>query len=358
MKRNLFKMRARASRGKKIIWIDLDNSPHVLFFKPIVEILNQQGYVTLLTARDCFQVRELAALHGICCKLIGSHYGRNKLLKIVGLLIRTLQLLPTAWRHGPTLALSHGSRAQILAAAILRIPSALMLDYEYVARLPFIKPDWVVAPEHASSHLLQNFARRIIKYPGIKEEVYSANFEPQDRILTGLGIKSSDLVVTVRPPATEAHYHHEHSARLFTAAVDFISRRADTRIILLPRNARQMEWARKKWSEECRRGRVIIPEFVVNGSNLIWHSDLVISGGGTMNREAAALGVPAYSVFCGTQGGVDQYLMQTGRLVLLQSEAEIRTKLVLAHRPRPACPDPVRADGLNCIVGAIKDLIE
>jgi predicted glycosyltransferase len=321
-------------------------------------MLSQRGYEIILTARDCFQVRELAALYGTRCKLLGSHYGRNKLLKVVGLLIRALQLLPAARRQKPALALSHGSRAQVLAAGLLRIPSAVILDYEHVARLPFIRPDWVLAPEHISNYLLMKYAHRVIKYPGIKEEVYASDFEPEDRILSKLGIDQGDLVVTVRPPATEAHYHHAQSATLFAASMDFISRRPDTRIILLPRNEKQRDWVKKKWPKEFKHGKIIMPEFVPNGSNLIWHSDLVISGGGTMSREAAVLGIPAYSVFCGVLGGVDQYLMQSGRLVMLQSVAEIRAKLVLARRLRHPHPEPARADGLKCIVNTIAALAQ
>ena len=93
-----------------------------------------------------------------------------------------------------------------------------------------------------------------------------------------------------------------------------------------------------------------IPEQVVDGLNLIWHSDFVISGGGTMNREAAALGVPVYSIFRSKIGAVDQYLSSMGRLVLLESAEDLRTKILLVRRNRPAKPQNGHAAALSSIV--------
>jgi hypothetical protein len=141
-----------------------------------------------------------------------------------------------------------------------------------------------------------------------------------------------ELLVTVRPPATEAHYHNPESDRLLKAALIFLTAQHDVRVVLLPRNDRQSAALRKEWGEQIAKGKIVIPAQVMDGLNLIWHSDLVISGGGTMNREAAALGVPVYSIFRGKMGAVDRYLAGAGRLVFVEHVEDIYTKIVLKRR--------------------------
>src|SRR3989442_14979658 len=147
----------------------------------------------------------------------------------------------------------------------------------------------------------------------------SAQLRPDPSVKDQLGLDGRDLVVTVRPPATEAHYHKPEAEVLLDAALGLLTHRPDVRVILLPRNEKQAQTLRKQWGKWIANRKIVIPEHVVDGLNLIWFSDLIISGGGTMNREAAALGVPVYSIFRGKIGAVDHYLSMRGRLVLLES---------------------------------------
>lgn len=342
----------------KKIWIDLDNSPHVPFFKPIIEELNKRGYQVMLTARDCFQVCSLADLFNLHYKRIGRHYGKNKVLKVAGLFIRSLQMAPIALRQKPDLALSHGSRAQMLLASVAGIPWVVICDYEHVKLLPFIHATKLIVPEVIPEEVLKNHGRVVRKYPGIKEDVYVPNFKPDFRILSGLGIPGEALVVTIRPPATEAHYHNPESEKLFEAVIDFLGHNPNLRMVLLPRNKKQVILIRQMWPQWCNNGKIIIPEQVVNGLNLIWYSDLVVSGGGTMNREAAALGVPVYSIFRGKIGAVDKYLAETGRLTLLESVEDVRTKIILAPRHRPAKPEHTNRAALDRIIDEIVSVLE
>src|SRR5213594_2434557 len=123
--------RCPAARAKGKIWIDLDNSPHVPFFAPIIEELQKRNYSIMVTARDCFQVRELADLFQLNHKLIGRHSGKSKIHKVAGLCLRALQLIPTVLKEKPDLAVSHCSRSQLIASVCLRIPSLQMGDYEF-----------------------------------------------------------------------------------------------------------------------------------------------------------------------------------------------------------------------------------
>ena len=320
---------------QKTIWIDLDNSPHVPFFKPIIEELNKRGYHVALSARNCFQVCGLAELYGLRYKRIGRHYGKNKILKVIGTVIRSLQLLPTAVKERPALAVSHGSRSQLISAKLMGIPVVMISDYEYAQELGFIVPDWVIGPEVIPDSLIGSDKSRIFRYPGLKEDVYAPSFKPDPNILNELGLSGEDLVVTIRPPATEAHYHNPESEKLFIAVVEFLVQKPDVRIVMLPRNeTKQTAWIKKMWGELCETGKIIIPDHALNGLNLIWYSDFVVSGGGTMNREAAALGVPVYSIFRGKIGAIDQFLSNKGRLTLLESVEDVRTKMRAVSREK------------------------
>jgi hypothetical protein len=341
---------------KKKIWIDLDNSPHVPFFKPIIDELSKSGFTTILTARDCFQVCGLADLAKLNYNRIGRHYGKNLILKGLGLLIRSFQLLPIALHEKPDIAISHGSRSQILISSMLNIPSVLIADYEHAQKV--VKPTYIFAPEMIPDSAVKGFTKSFYKYPGIKEDVYVPDFTPDPSILDEFGINEEDLLITIRPPATEAHYHNPDSELLFEATVDFLGQQNNTRMVILPRNEiKQTAWVKHNWSGLYDTGKIIIPEHVIDGLNLIWHSDLVISGGGTMNREAAALGVPVYSIFRGKIGAVDRYLSENGRLVLLETVEDVRTKIVLTKRIRSDTHENTNRQALHTIIEHIKTVL-
>ena len=199
---------------------------------------------------------------------------------------------------------------------------------------------------------------RVMKYPGIKEDVYIPRFKPDPAITAYLGLSRDDLVVTLRPPANEAHYHNPESDVLLEAVLNRLSVRPHTKVVLLPRNQKQEAAIRKTWPALFASGSIIVPDHAVDGLNLIWYSDLVISGGGTMNREAAALGVPVYSIFRGEVGAVDRYLAAAGRLVMVKSEEDVRTKILLQHRHRPAEPEKADSGALKKIVDNVVSVIE
>jgi len=346
----------RREQRVKRIWIDLDNSPHVPFFRPIVEELRARGYSVLLTARDAFQVTELTRLHDMPCMTVGRHFGKNKLMKALGLLIRTAQLLPLTFRHRPDLAVSHGSRAQTMAAKLMRIPSVVIADYEHVKHVN--RATFMIVPEIIPTETAGRHADRVLKYPGIKEDVYASTFTPDPSLVGELGLSAEEVVVTVRPPATEAHYHNPESEALFDAVIDLLAGNSRTRIVLLPRNDKQATEIARRWPHWLESGKMIIPRRAVDGLNLVWHSDLVISGGGTMNREAAALGVPVYSIFRGRIGAVDRYLAQQGRLSLLETTDDVRTRISLEKRPRPQCMAAVDHSALSTIVDQIVTILD
>jgi len=346
-----------SEKANKKIWIDLENSPHVLFFNPIIKELEKRGYQVIVTARDYAQVFGLADLFHLKYKKIGRHFGKNNFLKVVGLLIRALQFIPILLKEKPDLALSHGSRSQLVIAVISRLPSITATDYEHGQWLPFMRPTLLIVPEVMSEKVIKKHAKAISKYSGIKEDVYVQNLVPDSTILKYLGIDDEKVVATIRPPATIAHYHNPKADELFEEVIDHIGSSPNTRIIIVPRTNEQSVKIRKKWPKFFESGKITIPEQVVDGLNLIWHSDLVLSGGGTMIREAAALNVPAYSFFRGTIGDIDKYLSETGRLSLLSSVEDVRTKIVLEKRHRPDRLEHEERPALKGIVDMVETML-
>jgi hypothetical protein len=326
---------AKAAFGSKPkIWIDLDNTPHVPFFEPILEELKARGFDVLVTARDAFQVCDLADKKGLRYVKVGRHHGKNPVMKAFGLAYRAMQLAPAVLKERPVLGVSHGSRSQLLLNNWLGTPTILIEDYEYCQFPPMMRPTWIMAPDVIPDEMLPCKRENVRKYSGIKEDVYAWRLAPDPNFLTRLGIPDSALVITVRPPATEAHYHNPEAERLFDRFMERAYNTPNARVILLPRNKKQGEAIRSSSSHWFENEKTVIPKEAVDGLNLIWHSDLVVSGGGTMNREAAALDVPVYSIFRGAIGAVDRQLSQENRLILIESLQDVDTKISMVKRTR------------------------
>lgn len=244
-------------RTRAKIWIDLDNTPHVSFFEPIIEELTARGLPLMVTARDAFQVCALADKKGLSYTRIGRHHGKNRALKAAGLIFRALQLLPLELREKPVLAVSHGARSQILLSNLLRIPTVLIEDYEHSQFPRIMRPTWIMAPGMIPDESLCLKNGHIRKYSGIKEDVYVWKLVPDPSVLGELGLSDLDLIVTVRPPATEAHYHRPESVTLFERFMNRASQTPGVKIVLLPRNRKQGELARRNWPAWLDRKSVV-----------------------------------------------------------------------------------------------------
>ena len=352
------KDRKQMKNMKKKVWIDLDNSPHVLFFAPIINKLEKSGLKVIITARDCFQVCGLADLYGIRYSRIGKHYGKHIAMKAAGTIFRALQLYKSLRKIKPDFAMSHGSRSQLIASKMLCVPAMTIADYEHAKGLPFISPDVLMVPEIISKDINWH-SKKIKMYPGIKEDVYLSGFMPDKNVLEELGLSKNDIIVTIRPPATEAHYHNPESEILFNEVVNFLGSKEMVKMVILPRNEiKQGELIRSKWKNLYNERKIIIPDKVVDGPNLIWHSDFVISGGGTMNREAAALGIPVYSIFRGKIGAVDRYLATEGRLRLLKSADDVRAKIKVERKRKSHNMGSSNEKAIDTIVRGVVSVLE
>ena len=339
------------------IWIDLDNTPHVPFFIPVMRELERRGHQIVLTARDAFQVCELADQKGLHYTQIGRHHGRNRIMKVLGLAWRSLQLARFWLGQRPRIALSHGARSQIMLCNLIGTPTILVSDYEHSKTPLLMSPRWEIVPDSLPDSGLHSRADRLRKYRGIKEDVYAPDFKPDPALLAELGLSLDHLIITVRPPANEAHYHNPEAEILLVHLMERICHTPGARAVLLPRNKNQERSLREDNPHWFTNGVTTVPARAVDGMNLLWFSDLVVSGGGTMNREAAALGIPVYSIFRGKTGAVDAKLEKDGRMVMIRSVDEVRDKIAFDRRDKTVPPDNRPRAALMDIADHIEDII-
>lgn len=302
------------------IWIDLANSPHVPFFRALVDRFNVTNHEVVLTARDFAETVALANAAHLDPTVIGGHGGGKLSGKAGNLVQRGLAL--ARWARGKKfdIALSHNSYSQILAARALSLPAITLMDYEHqpANHLAFRFASRIIVPRAFPAEALHRFGaaeEKIRTYDGTKEDVYLAGFHPDpvfNNTLAALGVRDTDILIVVRPPASEALYHRFEN-ELFDALLNRLENTPGVKVIFLPRAETQRSQAR----------RFIVPPRPLDGPNLIAHSDLVISAGGTMNREAAALGIPAASIYAGEWAAVDEQLVSEGRLRRLNSLEDV-----------------------------------
>jgi predicted glycosyltransferase len=312
--------------------VDLTNSPHVPFFAPLVRELEARGHDVVVTARRFAQTVELAELHGLDATVIGSHGGTSRLGKARAAIGRTWALdrfVGRAERDGGRFdaALSHGSTDLPLVARRRGIPHVTVFDYEWARTQHRLncRMSWRVAvPDSIPLERLDQYgaAGRAVGYPGLKEEYYldAATLDPAG-VRASLGIEADGVLVVLRPPAAMALYHRGITNDVFGAVLDRVRATEDCVAVVLPRTHEQRL---ALTASVGRDPRVVIPRHAVDGASLVAAADLVVSAGGTMNREAAALGVPVYTVFAGRMGGVDEQLVADGRLQLLTDAGDVR----------------------------------
>ena len=320
------------------IWVDFENSPHVLILKPIIEELRRRNHQVILTARECAQTLELARIFQLNVSRISRHHGKRIIMKMLGHISRIGRLMLFARNKGISVAVSHCSRSQIMAAGLLKIPAFVMFDYEHVS-LSVIHHyiAQLAVPEVISGDILDHkiYPGKIVHYQGIKENIYVGELLNQNTSSNGLHIDPEKILITMRPPAVEAHYYQEAdgSETMFYEALKHLSSVSNTAIVILARNKIQKQHINKFINKSCKTNNIIFPDHAINGLSLIWNSDLVISGGGTMNREAAVLGIPVYSIFGGKLGAVDRHLQNAGRLKSIKTIEDLKT-IELTKRKR------------------------
>ena len=335
----------------KKIWIDLDNSPHVPLFRPIIKELNGRNVETVITARDYAQTKKLLELWDIPHRVIGKHGGRNKARKILNLIVRSNQLRSYVKGRSIDLALSHGSRTQLVASRQLGIPSILMLDYEFTeTRIFNYLSSYILIPMYIPDERLRSArinTSKILRYPGFKEQLYLNDFTPDPDFREELGIGEEKILVTIRPPAMEGNYHDSLSDSILLEILKRVTSNEAVYPLIVSRTKKDRGFLLEHFD-----GRVHFLEKAVDGLQLIWSSDLFISGGGSMNRESALLGVPTYSIFTGRKPYLDEYLSEKGRLTFIDTLQKL-DQLQLSKREIMAAFE----DGSEGLIEKVVDIV-
>ena len=324
------------------VWVDVSNSPQVLFIRPLVRLLEERGHDVEVTTREYAQTLELLALHGIPHRVVGPRHGGAGTWgkgRAMGARLRALRSFVKG--RGYDVAFSHASHELPLVARSVGIPSAYAFDYEF-ARLQHTlgctAARRVVVPEAIPQERLHRLGardRKVRRFPGLEEEYYLGGFEPDPSALGRLGLDSQKVLVVVRTPP-EVSLYHRHGNELFADVLHRLGTAPDVQAVVLPRTGEQREAIRL-----LALPALVVPEHAVDAQSLVALSDLVVSAGGTMNREAVALGVPAYTTFAGRLGAVDERLVAEGRLRLLR-HADALELVKRSANSKPEHRDPSR----------------
>jgi len=308
--------------GKRCIWIDIDNPPQVQYLVPVAEELERRGFRVVITARDNSITHQLLQDRGTPFLPVGRAFGKQKWRKISGVIGRAMRLISAVRGSSPRMLLC-ASRSGALAARLLGIPGFIICDYEHAELNSYTKLGTYVAfPDAIASEIFQSrgFApNRLLPFPGLKEHLtFHGRDVSADETFRPPGLDPSQVVVSFRPPAAETHYYSPKSKEVYEALLDHLAARDDIHLIFLPRYPWQAEEL-ERWDWKCP---VFVPEKPIPPVPLLKGSDLVISSGGTMLREAAFLGIPSYSIFQSAIGEVDKDLEERGQLVLIKGTGE------------------------------------
>ncbi len=305
-----------------LIWVDCTAAAHPLVLRPVIERLEGRGHEVMVTAREYGQTLGILDRLDISYTAVGSHGGASALGKGRALAGRSARLARIVWERRPELAIAHGSVDLAVVSSLLRIPSAQMQDYEFAGwqrQIAFRAARKVLVPDSIPLDRLRRIGareRKLVRYPGLKEEYYLDGFEPDPAVLDELGLEREKVLVVVRPPPETSEYHARND--VYGEAIRHLAEADSVQAVVIPRTERQGAEVRA-----MAAANLIVPERAIDAQSLIAFADLVVSAGGTMNREAVALGTPVFTTFAGRMGGVDEALIADGRLQVLANPAEL-----------------------------------
>ena len=304
------------------VWVDCTAAAHPVVLRPIIERLRVAGHDVDVTAREYGQTVGLLERLGIEHEVIGRHGGAGTAAKGIALARRSGALIRWARPRRFDLAVAHGSVDLAVVSSLLRVPSVQMQDYEHAGlqrQLAFRAARRVLVPDAISVEAMGHAGaaeRKLVRYPGLKEDYYLADFTPDASVLDDLGVSRDAILAVVRPPPETSAYHAPNA--LYDSVLDRLDAEPAAVAVLIPRTEGQ--------AQEARRRSLIVPERAIDAQSLIAFADLVVSAGGTMNREAVALGTPVYTIFSGKMGAVDERLIAEGRLRPLVDPSALELK--------------------------------
>lgn len=334
------------------VWMDCTAAAHPLVLRPLYERLESQGHEVFVTAREYGQTLGILERLGIPYTAVGEHGGASRLRKALAVGGRSSRLTRLVWGRRPELAIAHGSVDLAVVSAMLRIPSVQMQDYEFARlqrQVAFRLARRVLAPETIPVERLAKLGAKgdkLFRYPGLKEEYYLAGFEPDPAVITELGLDREKVLVVVRPPPETSEYHAPND--VYGLTIQRLAAAPEAQAVVIPRTGKQGEAVRA-----LAAANLIVPERAIDAQSLIAYADLVVSAGGTMNREAVALGTPVFTTFAGRMGGVDEALIADGRLQVLEDPdlLQLRKRTTPVGVLHPRDPDLLVEAALSAVAG-------
>jgi predicted glycosyltransferase len=300
------------------VWVDFTNTAHVVVLRPLVERLRAAGNDVLLTARPLSHTVELLEQWGVEHRVVGRYGGVRRRDKARAAADRAARLLATVRTFRPDRALAHGSTDVPLVCRALRVPNTTTFDYEWAALQHHLNcrlATRVLVPEAIPAERMARYGARppkLVRYPGLKEEYYLSDFEPDRGVLDELGVAGAEVLAVVRTAPSYALYLGGSETPLLGRVLERLAADPRVRTVVLPRTPEQAAAIAALGLE-----RVVVPSRTMDGRSLVALADLLVSAGGTMNREAAVLGTPVWSIFEGPLGGVDEQLVREDRLQML-----------------------------------------
>ncbi len=291
------------------LWLDITNSPHVLFFAPIVKELEKKGHKVLITSREHSQTTGLLKLHSMKSTVVGTHAGVSLISKALYVPVRVFSLIKFLRKEKIDACVVHQSFYGILAAFFLGIKKRVYIFdnekafFQNILAIPFATK--VLCPEAVAQDRM--FFRKLKKYPGIKEAVYLSDFKPDKKIVKKFGLSQKNKLIVMRPEPYSAAYYSEGKNVLYPLIKEIIEKKKTWQVVVIPRDKKQRSAFKKAFNK-----KITVAEEAIDTPSLMAFADAVVGAGGTMNREAAVLGVPVISLYRGGLLASDKWLIKRG----------------------------------------------
>jgi uncharacterized protein len=305
------------------VWADLTNTAHVVVLRPLIELLERRGHEVEITARPLSHTVELLEDWGHPFTVIGAYGGATRLGKARAAASRIPALLRFARGRRFDYGLGHASIDLPPACRALRIPNSTMFDYEWATAQHHVIcrfANRVLMPDAIPAERLRRYGAKppkLIRFPGLKEEYYLADWEPDPQVLGQLGLDRDQPLCVIRTAPSYALYLGGSENPLLPPLIRRVAD-GETQVVVLARNEEQREAV-----NQLGAPKVTVPARAVDGRSLVAYADVLVSAGGTMNREAAVLGTPVWSIFEGRMGAVDERLIEEGRLKVLHDPEQV-----------------------------------
>ena len=306
------------------VWVDFTNTAHVLVLRPLVELLERNGHEVALTARPLSHTLELLDDWGHPYAALGRYGGARRLGKARAAAGRVAAMARFGARERFDCALAHGSTDLPAACRLLRVPNTTMIDYEWATLQHHVNcrlASRVLVPDAIPAERLARYGARppkLVRFPGLKEEYYLADWEPDAEVLQELRLDPDAILCVVRTAPSYALYLGGAENELLPRLLRRLASQPGVETVVLARTDEQ-----RRAISALGLERVIVPARTVDGRSLVAFADALVSAGGTMNREAAVLGTPVWSIFEGRLGAVDERLAQQGRLRFLRAPEDL-----------------------------------